>query len=311
MNDDQYTLESGHLDVGDGHKIYYQRWGNPDAVPTFYLHGGPGSGCKDKHKLAYDPKKHHIVFHDQRGCGNSAPFASTENNTTDDLIGDIEKLRKKLGFETIQLTGGSWGSFLALAYAVTYPDHVKKMLLRGIFTGTKAELDYIQQGGLATHYPDAWQQYNELVPEDQQGNTVAYYLEKLQNGSQEEKQKHMRRWVLLESAAMSIDDDFENVKLKTEDFDETSLALALLEAHYFINNCFKDDDFLYSNVAKLSSIPTVMVHGRFDMVCPPENAHRLAESIGKSCHLHFVSAGHGNDPALRETFRAYAWAFLD
>lgn len=311
MNDDQYTIESGHLDVGDGHKIYYQRWGNPDAVPTFYLHGGPGGAGKDKHKLAYDPSKSHIVFHDQRGCGNSTPFSSTENNTTDDLIGDIEKLRMKLGFEKIQLTGGSWGSFLALCFAITYPDKVHKMLLRGIFTGTKAELDYIQQGGLATHYPEAWQQYIDLVPSDRRDNTVGYYLEILKGDNEKDREEHMRRWVLLESAAMTIDDDYAAAEQKTDKFDESTLALALLEAHYFVNNCFKADEFVYDGAVKLQHIPIVFVHGRFDHVCPPANAYKLADNIGDSCKLHIVPSGHGNDPALREAFRAYAWAFLD
>lgn len=311
MEVDEFTIESGHLAVGDGHEIYFQRWGNPKAMPTFFLHGGPGSGCKDKYKLAFNPEKHQIIFHDQRGSGESTPFASVDNNTTDDLIADIEKLRIKFNFEKIQLTGGSWGSFLALAYGVMYPERVHKMLLRGIFTGKKSEIDYIQQGGLSSHYPEAWQQYIEIVPNENRDKTVEYYLDIFKNGSEEDKQEHVRRWVLLESAAMSIDDDYEATKLKTRDYDETSLALAILEAHYFAANCFKNDDFIHDNVDRLKNIPIVFVHGRFDHVCPPATAYKLAAKIGDNCHLHFVPAGHGNDPAQREAFRAYAWSFLD
>ncbi len=310
MNDDSYTIKSGHLDVGDGHKIYYQQWGNHKAEPIFFLHGGPGSGCKDKYKLTFDPKKHHVIFHDQRGSGLSTPFAAVDNNTTNNLVKDIETLRNHFKFSRISLSGGSWGSFLALVYAVSYPENVEKMLLRGIFTGTKAELDHIQQGGIAKHYPEAWQQYIELVPKNKQNDTSSYYFDKLLNGTDEEKREHTKRWVLLEASAMSIDDNYPAMVLSTESYDEQTTALAILEAHYFTNNCFKSDDFLYVNASKLKDIPIVFVHGRFDHVCPPESAYSLAKRIGENCHLHYVPAGHGNDPALRETFRAYAWSFL-
>ncbi len=159
MNDDEYTLESGLLDVGDGHQIYYQRWGNPNAKPIFYLHGGPGSGSRDKYKALFDPVKHQVIFHDQRGSGQSTPFGSTENNTTQKLIEDIEKLREKFGFDKFQIIGGSWGSTLGLAYAIEHPDKVEKILLWGIYAGTKVETDYIVQGGLKTHYPESWQHF--------------------------------------------------------------------------------------------------------------------------------------------------------
>lgn len=310
MNDDKYTIESGFLPVGNGHKIYYQRWGNPDAAPTFNLHGGPGSGSKDRYRLNFDPVRHQVIFHDQRGSGKSTPFAGLKHNTTQDLIADIETLRKKFGFSKIQITGGSWGSCLALAYAIDYPQNVSKLLLTGIFTGRKSELDYIQQGGLRTHFPDAWAQYIELVPEKARKDTSKYYLEKMLNSSDEDRMEHVKRWCLLENSAMSIDSDYDKSKLETQDYDDTSRALAILEAHYFVNNCFLSDDHILNNAQKLAHIPTVLVHGRFDHVCPPETAYALAEAMGDNCHLQFVPASHGREGAAREAMRAYTWSFL-
>lgn len=309
MNEDEFTIDSGFLTVSDGHKIYYQRWGNPKSKPIFFLHGGPGSGCKDKYKINFDPKKHQVVFHDQRGSGKSTPFASTKNNTTQDLVEDIEKLRKKFDFGRIQLTGGSWGSFLAFAYSINYSENVSKILVSGIFTGNKSELDYIQQGGLKTHYPDAWQQYIEVVPENQRHNTSKFYLNKMLHDKN--KMDYVKRWVLLESSALSIDSDFTKDKLGTNDYDENSMALALLEAHYFVNNCFVEDNFIKNNADKLRKIPIVMVHGRYDHVCPPQTAFELAATIGSACHLQLVPASHSNEGSLREAVRAYCWSFLD
>ncbi|MCA9324364.1 prolyl aminopeptidase [Candidatus Saccharibacteria bacterium] len=310
MNDDQYALESGLLDVGGGHQIYFQQWGNKDAEPIFFLHGGPGSGCKDKHKAAFDPKKHLVIFHDQRGCGKSTPFGKLEHNTTQDLIADIEKLREKFGFEKISLFGGSWGSALALAYAIEHPDRVNKMLINGIYTGTKKESDYIQLGGLSTHFPESWQQYIEVVPEDQRDNTVRYYFEKMQSEDIEEASEHVRRWVINESAASSIDPDMSSNAIANQEIDDSTLSLALLEAHYFINDCFMPDRYILNSADKLKNIPIVMVQGRFDHVCPPETAYALAEAIGKNCHLHIVPSNHAREGALRESIRAYTWALF-
>ncbi len=310
MNEDKYTILTGFLDVGNGHKIYYQEWGNKSAKPIFFLHGGPGGALKDGYKINFDPKVHHIIFHNQRGAGQSTPFASIEHNTTQDLIEDIEKLRKNLNFNKIQLTGGSWGSFLALAYGVTYPDNVEKILIGGIFTGTKSEQDYIQQGGLKTHYPEAWENYIKIVPNEMRSNTTKYYLDKMLNGTKKEQDDHVRRWVLLESSAMSIDSDYTKELLNTKDYDDVSRSLAIIEAHYFVNNCFVDDNFIYKNSSKLKDIPIVMIHGRYDHVCPPRTAYKIADKIGNNCHLQIVPSSHANEGALREVLRAYIWSFL-
>jgi len=310
MNDDKYTIKSGFLDVGDGHKIYNQQWGNKDCSPIFYLHGGPGGGCKNKNKAFFDPKIHNVVFYDQRGSGLSTPFGSIKNNTTDDLVEDIEKLRKHLGFSKIKLIGGSWGSTLGLCYALKYPDNVDKVLLWGIFTGTKTEADYIQQGGLKTHFPDAWEEYISIVPQKNRSDTVSYYMDKFINGTPAEIAEHVRRWVMLESSAVSIDADVSETLVKTDGNDPNSQTLAILEAHYFINNCFLIENYISENAKKLNKIPIIFVQGRFDHVTPPETAFKLAQNIGDNCHLHFVPTSHAREGAMREVIKAYTWSWL-
>jgi proline iminopeptidase len=310
MNDDQYTIESGFLKVGNGHTLYFHRWGNKNKDPIFFLHGGPGGRCSDKNKLQFDPERHQVIFHDQRGSGQSTPFATIKDNTTQHLVSDIEQLRNHFSFHKINLVGHSWGSTLALLYAIQFPENIQKMLISGIFTGTQNEISYIQQGGLRTHYPDAWQKYIELVPMKHQDNTAAYYLEKMLHGSESEQKKFVARWNMLESSAVSIDSDFSLNEQQSSEYDEKARSLAIIEAHYFVHNCFIEKNFIVSNSSKLKRIEIVMVHGRYDHVCPPDTAYELAEKIGNNCHLHIVPAAHAKEAALREVQRAYAWSFL-
>ncbi len=310
MTTDEFTNDSGLLDVGDGHQIWWHDWGNKDAkTAIFHLHGGPGAGNKNKYKLAFDPTVQRVVFHDQRGSGQSLPFGSTDHNTTQDLIADIERLREMLGLETIMISGGSWGSTLALAYAIAHTDRVKKMLLSGIFLGTKAESDYIQQGGMKTHYPEAWAQYIEVVPEERRDDTVSFYLEQFKKGYDASKE-YIRRWCLLENAAMSLDGEYKKSLMESADYDETALPLAMLEAHYFQNECFLKDAPILENAKKLHGMPIVLMQGRQDHVCPPETAYKLATAIGDTCHLHIMPGGHSRELVTREVMNAYTFAFL-
>lgn len=313
MNDDEYTIESGFLDVGDGHKIYYQRWGNINAKPIFYLHGGPGSGSKDAYKLNFNPDKQQVIFHDQRGCGKSQPFGKLEYNNTQELIEDINKLQKhlKLLNEKIILYGGSWGSCLALAYSVTHPNRVSKLLIYGVYTGTRSETNYIQQGGLATHFPESWQQYIEVVPENMRKNTVKYYYEQIQNKDQKIADDHIRRWNVNEDSAVSIDPDLPAIEQSSAEIDDKARSVALIEAHYFVNDCFMPENYIYKNAKKLSKIPTIIVQGRHDHVCPPETAYKLSKAIGENCHLQITSGSHAREGAFRDVIKAYTWSFLD
>lgn len=310
MTTDEFTIDSGLLDVGDGHQIWWHDWGFIHAKsPILHLHGGPGSGSKNRYKLSYDPSVQRVIFFDQRGSGQSLPFGSTDHNTTQNLIADIEHIREKFGLEKFMLSGHSWGSTLALAYAIAHPTHVSKMLLGGIFLGTKQDADYIQQGGLKTHFPEAWEQYIEVVPEERRGDTVSFYLEHLNKGAEASKD-YLRRWLLLEGSASGFDVDYAKDLAESYDYDDSARPLALLEAHYFQNNCFMPEEYIMKNAAKLKDIPTVIVQGRQDHICPPEAAFNVAKAMGKNCHLHIVPGGHSKDLVTREVTYAYCYSFL-
>ena len=309
MQDDTYTIKSGHLDVGDGHKIYYQEWGNPNAPATFYLHGGPGSCCRQKHKTIFDPKKHHIIFHDQRGSGQSTYTEVLLNNTTDALVGDIDKLREHLGYKNIQIFGYSWGSTLALCYALKYPSTVTKMLIGGIYLGTKAETDFLyENGGIGQFSPEAWEYYEEIIPEVVKSNKLEYYFEQLQNGTDEVKLDHLRRWQQLESSIVSFDTDYAALRQSTDEGASLdALPGILVAANYFVHDCFIPERFIIDNAPTISHIPTIIVQGRFDGVCPPRVAYRLAQALGEKCHLHIVPSSHAREGAMREVLRAYTY----
>lgn len=314
MNDDKHTIKSGHLDVGNGHNIYYQSWGNPAATPIFYLHGGPGGGLRDSNKLFFDPKENFVIFHDQRGSGNSTPFGKLEHNTTDDLVDDIEKLRKHLNLDKkkIHLFGGSWGSCLALIYAIKYPENVEKMLLSGIYAGTKHETDYIQQGGMSTHFPESWENYISVVPENRRSDSISYYFEKMQDKDQNVADNYIRRWNSNEVAGMSVDVDMRAILIESSDVDDRIRAVSLIEASYFINNCYIPENYISDNVSKIANIPSIFVQGRHDHVCPPETAWKLASAIGPKCRLHIVPGAHARgENTMREVIRAYVWSFLN
>lgn len=309
MQDDTNTITSGHLDVGDGHQIYFQEWGNPDGAPIFFLHGGPGGSSEDTHKLYFNPLKHHVIFHDQRGSGQSTPFGSTNHNTTQHLVEDINILRKHLHLNgKHSFFGGSWGSCLALVYGITYPENVSKMILRGIYTGTKVENNYLlEEGGISKYYPESWERFINLVPEDRRHDTLTYYSETIASGDKSVADLHIKRWVQNEIVGASIDTDVKRIMDDSTEVTELEKALALLEIHYFTHNCFLEDNFILTNAEKLKNIEIVMVQGRHDHICPPETAYKLSRLLGDNCHLHIVPGAHsGSEGVMREVLRAYA-----
>ena len=311
MNEDKHTITSGLLEVGAGHQIYYQEWGNKNADPIFFLHGGPGGGTSDKHKLSFDPSIHHVIFHDQRGCGLSLPFGELGHNTTDDLVEDINKIRAKLNISgKIKIYGASWGSTLALAYAVKHPENVSKMLLQGIYTGTKKETDYINQGGGATHFPESWQNYIEVVPKTQRNNCVEYYHKMMTSSDENVSNDHIARWNANEGCMAFIDPNMAKIQLQSKDIDPVTKAIAIFEAHYFVNNCFMEDNYIINNAHKISHIPTILVQGRFDHVCPPITAYNLQKAIGNNCHLQIVTGSHAHESSVRDVLLAYIWSWF-
>lgn len=306
-------ITTGHLAVGDGHKLYYEEWGNPEGVPIMFLHGGPGGNVKERHKLAFDPEKHRVIFFDQRGAGKSTPFASIENNTTQKLVEDIEKLRVHFGIEKMHVTGRSWGSCLALIYAITHPSRVSKLLIGGIYLGSEFENDFISTGYMHYTYPEAWKRFIDLVPEEHRisGRAITqYYSNKLYSDDKKEAQKFADEWSLWESTTLSLSYVKEEIEAEVLG-DEFNLPLARLETHYFLNNCFIPDGYILDNVDKISHIPCYVVQGRFDNCTPPITAYRLAQTYGDNLTLQWVSGGHkGSDPEIMAAEHAAVNSFL-
>lgn len=304
--EDANIIRSGKLAVGDGHELYWVDWGNKDVKePIFYLHGGPGGGFDAKSFQRFNPKKHRVVFHDQRGSGRSTPFASTTHNTSQDLVEDINKLRKELGFGKISLVGFSWGSTLALLYAIANAEVVEKMLIGGIYLSRKVDNEFYLKGRSASHFPEAWEQFKSAVPKDEQHDVSGYYKKMMEGKDEADRRKFAKGWMVYESSILKLDYVPERVEADLKDFAAESLAY--LEAHYILNDCFIEEDFILKNAAKLKGIPTIIVHGRYDFICMPSAAYDLKAALGGSAMLHFVASGHsGGDTVQREVVRAYA-----
>lgn len=282
------------------HEIYVEQSGNPDGVPIVFLHGGPGGGTDPKHRRFFDPAHYRIVLFDQRGCGKSKPAAELEENTTWDLVHDIELIRKHLGFRSWIVFGGSWGSTLALAYAVKHPSRVRGLILRGIFLCRKEEIQWFYQNGASNIFPDVWEHYLEPIPEAERGDLVQAYHRRLTGSDEAIKLAAAKAWSKWEGATSKLHFSQEMV----DGFDDPKHALefARIENHYFVNNAFfESDNFLLENVEKLRQIPGVIVHGRYDVVCPVKNAWDLHRAWPES-QIHIVpDAGHSAfEPGIQD-----------
>ncbi|ORX41916.1 peptidase S33, proline iminopeptidase 1 [Piromyces finnis] len=271
------AYDTGFLKVSNIHNIYYEQSGNPNGNPVIYVHGGPGGGTFPKDRRYFDPKTYRIILFDQRGCGNSTPAACLEQNTTWDLVSDIEKLRQHLNIDKWLVFGGSWGSTLSLAYSEKYPEHVKGLILRGIFLGRDSELNWLYQGGSAHLFPDYWEGYIEPIPENERDNFIVAYYKRLTSNNEEEKLKCAKAWTKWEEATskLYIDEDQFFIN-KSEDSAKFAAAFARIECHYFINKCFFDSqNYLLENIEKIRNIPGIIIQGRYDCVCPATTAWDL------------------------------------
>lgn len=300
-NSDPYVNSSGMLDVGDGHKLAWEDWGNPQGTPVLHLHGGPGGSVSDSNKLTFDPEKHRIIFYDQRGCGKSTPFAETRKNTTEHLVSDIEKLREHLNIEKMHIFGGSWGSTLALVYSIRYPQRVQSLVLWGIYLAREKENNFIAGGYGRYHYPEAWERFISLVPPEHQKNgksITRYYSEQINSDNVEKARRFADEWSLWESSLLSL--NYNKTKLEQELIgDEANLPLAKLETQYFLNGCYVEDNYILENIESISAIPAYVVQGRFDNCTLPISAYELSKAYGGNLHLQFVNAGHKrSDPEL-------------
>lgn len=303
---DPHIIRSGRLKVGDGHELYWLDWGNKAIQqPIFYLHGGPGSGFSERDFSKFDPAQHRVVFHDQRGSSRSTPFASTQHNITPDLIADITKLKQALGFHTISLYGRSWGSTLALLYAIAHPKTVNKMLVGGIFLARQVDNEFYLQGIIASHFPEVWERFVSVIPKNQRQNPAQYYKKMLTGKQPAERKRFAKEWMIYESSVLKLDYVPAHIERSVTLF--ASESLAYLEAHYILNNCFIDENYILKNASKLSSLEKiVIVQGRYDFICMPSAAYELRQALGDNATLQFVMSGHSSgDTVQREVERAY------
>lgn len=293
------AYQSGHLKVSELHSIYYEQSGNPEGKPVVFVHGGPGGGVDPSMRRFFDPKKWRIILFDQRGCGKSLPFSELKDNTTWDLVSDIEKLRTELRIDKWAVFGGSWGSTLALSYAISHPDKVKALILRGIFLLRKKEIDWFYQEGASYIFPDAWDKYLAPIPQNERHDLVGAYYKRLTSPDKEVRTEAAKAWSIWEGSTskLFLDPTF------VERFggDEFADAFARIECHYFVNKgFFKEDAWLLNNVDIIRHIPAWIVQGRYDVVCPATSAWDLHKAWPES-KLHIIpDAGHSaSEPGIK------------
>lgn len=284
------AYETGFLKVAELHTIAWERSGNPNGIPVVVIHGGPGGGGQPSYRRYFDPSAFDIIQFDQRGCGQSTPHAELEDNTTQALVGDIEQLREHLGIETWHVFGGSWGSTLSLIYAQHHPQRAISLVLRGIFMCRKSELRWFYQDGASHIFPDAFEPYRNHIPEAEQDDLITAYYSRLTSEDADVRRAAAKEWTRWEMATSRLFPDPEYLE-KAEDLD-FAVAFARIECHYFINAIFVEEAHILNNVASIQHIPTVIVQGRYDVVCPPRSAWELHEALPQSRLVMVSDAGH-------------------
>ena len=290
-------FETGFLDTGEGHLVYWERVGTKGAKPAVFLHGGPGGGFSPKHRRLFDPALYDVILFDQRGCGRSTPFASLENNTTWHLVADIERLREMIGVEKWLVFGGSWGSTLALAYAQTHAQRVSELVVRGIYMLTKAELDWYYQFGVSEMFPEKWEGFLAPIPEAERGDMVAAYRRRLVGEDREEQLRCAKAWSLWEGETITLLPEPETSgAFHDADF---ALAFARIENHYFTHAGWLEEGQLLRDAGRLENIPGTIVHGRYDMPCPMRYAWLLHKAWPKADFHMIEGAGHAySEPGI-------------
>ncbi len=277
------------LDVGDGHSIYVEQSGRPDGLPVVVVHGGPGGGCSPAMRRYFDPNVYRIILFDQRGCGRSKPHASVVDNTTWHLVADMEIIRQTIQVDDWIVFGGSWGATLSLIYAQAHPERVACLVLRGVFLMMRRELDWFYGGGAGQFWPEQWDKFAGLVPEDERGDLIAAYHKRLFSGDYATEVQFARAWAAWENGLASI----HSTGFGGEPPAEYARAFSRLENHYFRNAGFLEhDDQILRNMHRISQIPGVIVQGRYDMICPPRSAYELERRWDKGRLRVVRNAGH-------------------
>jgi proline iminopeptidase len=288
---------SGHLDVGDGHQIYWELCGNPEGKSAVFLHGGPGAGCSPDHRRQFDPEHYNILLFDQRGCGRSTPHASLDANTTWHLVADIERLRAMIGVEQWLVFGGSWGSTLALAYAQTHPERVSALVVRGIFTCRRSEILWFYQEGASWLFPDLWEGFLAPIPKEERGDLVAAYRRRLTGEDPAAALEAAKAWSRWEAETITLLRDPSLAQNYTSD--DFATAFARIENHYFVHASWLEEGQLLRDTSHLAGIPGVIVQGRYDVCTPARTAWQLHQAWPEA-EFHIVpDAGHAfNEPGI-------------
>ena len=301
----------GELKVSDLHTIHFEESGNPEGKPIVLLHGGPGGGCPPFYRQYFDPEKWRLVMFDQRGCGQSKPHAELQENTTWDLVNDIEKLREYLNIHQWVVFGGSWGSTLSLAYSQTHPDRCKGLILRGIFMLRQKEIRWFYQEGASYIFPDAWEEYVKPIPMNERDDLLTAYYQRLTSPDDQIRLEAARAWSIWEGSTSRL---FPDLDLKQSfGIDAFAEAFARIECHYFINKGFIDpEDKLLLNIDRIRKIPAVIVQGRYDVVCPMMSAWELQRAWPEAEFIVVADAGHSmSEPGIRTCLMEATDKFAD
>ncbi len=294
MYPDIQPYSHGFLSTADGHRVYWELCGNPQGKPAVFLHGGPGGGCSPAHRRLFNPERYNILLFDQRGCGRSTPHASLENNTTWDLVADMERLRTEvLQAESMLVFGGSWGSTLALAYAQTHPTRVSALIVRGIFTVRRRELQWFYQDGASWLFPEQWERYLAPIPPDERDDLIAAYRRRLTGSDPVAQVQAAQAWTQWESHTITLLPNTAHQLAHSDD--ASALAFARIENHYFVHAGFLEEGQLLRNAHLLHAIPGVIVQGRYDACTPAKTAWELHKAWPQA-EFHVVDdAGHAFD----------------
>ncbi len=288
---------SGHLEVGDGHSVYWELCGNPNGKPAVFLHGGPGAGCSPDHRRQFDPERYNILLFDQRGCGRSTPHAGLEANTTWHLVSDIERLRVMVGAEQWLVFGGSWGSTLGLAYAQTHPERLSALILRGIFTVRRSEIQWFYQEGASWLFPDQWEGFLKPIPEEERSDLLRAYRRRLTSADAAVALEAAKAWSRWEAETITLLRDPALAETYTGDVFAT--AFARIENHYFVHGAWLEEGQLLRDAGRLRGIPGCIVQGRYD-VCTPARTAWEFHRVWDEAEFHLVpDAGHAfNEPGI-------------
>lgn len=294
-----HPRQQQYLDVDETHRLYIEECGNPDGIPVVFLHGGPGASCESYHRRYFNPEKYRIILFDQRGSGQSTPHASLQDNTTWHTVDDMERIRMALDVDRWVVFGGSWGSTLALAYAEKFPAHVLGLVLRGIFLCRDEDIRWFYQQGCSALFPEAWEDYLKPIPENERHDMLAAYYKRLSGDDEVARMKAAEAWSLWEGRTATLQENDAVVDYFSDPY--VALSVARIESHYFVNQCFFEPDQLLRDAHKLKDIPGYIVHGRYDVICPVQQAWALHTAWPQAKLNIIADAGHAvSEPGISQ-----------